>query len=266
MNGLRIIAHSIGMLVRNLDQVLRLGLLPMLITTVVGSAILLSGGYSVTTFMDEAAIESMLQSSRGWAVYASVMTIYLVGTLWIIVSWHRFVLLEEYPRRWLPPFRFNRMLAYLGNALRLGFLAILAIIPILVVLGILIGAFGDKPHPAFFFMHLLLVLVGSILFYRVIAILPAAAIGKPLKLRAAWAATQGATGAITIVVFLGWLINFLVNFLLVNFLIGALVGSTSLMLWPLSLVAGFLTLFFNASLLTTIYGHYIEGRALGPAD
>lgn len=250
------------MLVRNWDQVLRIGLLPMIILAVAAPGLLSIGGYSVVAISDETAIEAMLQSGLGSVLFALVMVIYLAGSLWIIVSWHRFVLLEEYPQGWLPTFRFIRVLAYVGRALQLGLVMACLMVPIILVFVVVTEVFGQVGASAILMPVLMLVfsMVIVMVFYRLLPLLPAAAVGAPLMLAEAWLATKGASGTFIIVAILGTIFGTALNMLNMTSIL--LVGSSPLLLWSVSHITGFLITFFNASLMTTIYGHFIEARAL----
>jgi hypothetical protein len=97
-----------------------------------------------------------------------------------------------------------------------------------------------------------------ILMYRLVVIMPAAAIGKPIGLKDALEATRGANLDIAVLLVTLFLANFAVQIVggLIVFLV-PVVGIVALV------VCGFIFALTGVSVLTTFYGHYIEGRPIG---
>ena len=126
MKSWSIFAHSFGMVFRNLKQALQIGLVPVVIAFVGVFAALSYIGVSVSVLQDEQALGLLIANS--WMVFFATWVFVMIMMLWIVTSWHRFVLLEEYPQGWVPPFRFDRILSYIGHALMLGILMMIAMI------------------------------------------------------------------------------------------------------------------------------------------
>jgi hypothetical protein len=107
----------------------------------------------------------------------------------------------------------------------------------------------------------LLVVVGWVFIvisiYRLTPILPAAEIGKPLKISEAWAATRGSGWALFLTLIIAAIVQSLMQLVAGLFLaVFAPLGVVFLLLAILVMTL------VNVSILTTLYGYYIEGRPL----
>jgi len=256
MLGWMIFRHSMGMVTRNLGSAIRIALIPALIGVFVMIAGAMMTGVSMETFVNEQAMQQMLTEQGLGAVFLPLLLIFLVVFViefWVFVSWHRFILLEEYPTGWVPTFRTDRILAYFGNVILLGLIAVGSGIALMLVVSI-VGAAGGGLAAAVMFVFLIAIIVAT---YRLTPILPAAAIGKPLKVSEAWDATRGSSWAIVLV---------LVLIFIVQFLIQIVAGFSMMIFAPLGFVFLLLSMLvmtlLNVSVLTTLYGHYVEGRPL----
>ncbi|NIZ60615.1 hypothetical protein DL239_06455 [Sedimentitalea sp. CY04] len=253
MKGWSIFSHSVGMVTRNLSEAMRVALVPVLIGFVLIAALVMTSGLSMDTMTDEAAMEQMFQEDGVGAFFLTFslsILVFFIMELWIFVSWHRFILLEEYPNGWVPEFRFDRILAYAGRGIMIGIIVMLLWIPAMILTFLLgplaiIGVLGT-------------VLFMVVLIYRLVAILPAAAIGRPLTIGQAWEATRGSSGTILVLM----VVIFLAQILL------QVVSGLSMMVFPplgiaFQLFAALVMSLVNVSILTTFYGHYVEGREIG---
>lgn len=244
MKGLHIIRHSIQMILRNLLDILRLGLIP--VAVVVGSvAALFALVFATASEQGPGAGATLL--------FIAVFLIAVACSLWFIVNWHRFVLLEDYPKGWIPPFHGDRMASYVGHALMLSLIMFLAMIPLFLsqlFLAQVGSVFVASGGVAIFF------LVMSVLGMRLSVILPAAAIGKPLTLKDAFHVTKGANWTICVVMFLLAGCHFVVSILIGLLSAGQMAALALVLAVPVQL---FLTI-LPVSILTTLYGHYVEGR------
>lgn len=250
MKSWSIFAHSFGMVFRNLKQALQIGLVPVVIALVGVFAALSYLGVSVSVLQDEQALGLLI--SQGWMVFVGLWVFVMTMMFWIVTSWHRFVLLEEYPQGWVPPFRFDRILSYIGHAIMLGILLLIAMIPAAIVMA---GLSPVSPVLAGVFA-VILMFAAVVGLYRLLPVLPAAAIGKSLKIKEAWEATVGETWTIVGLLFIGFLFQFLLNIMAALFVLVPIIG-------PIFVYAVLLVMsLVNVSILTTLYGHYIEGRPI----
>lgn len=254
MLGLEIFVHSVKMVLRNLKEAMQVSLVPALMGSVAAVLLFFLFDNPQKQFADATA------SSPDPAAVATILgflfcllIVMLVVMLWIVVSWHRFVLLEEYPTGMFPPFRFDRVLAYFGRLLMLGVLALILYFPA----SLIMGAMAQTSVLVGILFWLALVIFLSIGFYRVSPILPGAAIGKTLTLSQAWQSTAGASGAIAVLVILSVLFQMLLQFLSSLLLFIPIIGVLIVVFANMLIVP-----LINVSILTTIYGVFIEKREL----
>ncbi len=242
----KIFKHAISMLLRNWQDVLRIIALPMAL----GVALLLAvfGNLAVGHDLMDGAV-------RGPGMAMPLLTSLAIAglSLWAAVNWHRFVLLEEYQQGWVPPLRVDRILSYFGHALILAVLLLLGAVPGIVI-NVIVGMTSS----------FLGVIVGIALFvvmvvasYRLSVIMPAAAIGRSLPVRRAWEATKGTTLTIGGLVLLSFALSFLLQVLIaiLSFVLPVVGGL-------ISVVVSCFTSLLGLSIMTTMYGVYIEGRSL----
>lgn len=243
MKGWTIFTHSVGLAARNWKEALKIFLVPVALCValfvVIGGSIGLTAGDEPTGSV---------------ALLLLILPLVFVVIFWSVVSWHRFVLLEEYPTGWIPPFRFDRILSYFGHGLLLGLVALVLMVPVIALMA-LFASIGGEVLSIIIVIPAYIALV--VIMYRLIPILPAAAIGKPLKLMESFNATKGATGAIIVLL----LVLFGVN-LGVQLAVAALMAIFPPLGILFSLAASLFLSIVNISVLTTFYGHYIEGRSI----
>lgn len=152
------------------------------------------------------------------------------------------------PAGWLPPWPGPAVSGYLWRSVLLGLTVGLAAVPVAVLSAVLL------PPVA---MLALTVGVASFIFFRLSPILPAIALGKPLGFRAAWQATAGAAG--TIAGLAGLMILGSLALQIPTMLSG---DPNSLLSLVYSVVVGWFAMMIGITLLTTVYGHCVEGRGL----
>lgn len=246
--GFQIFLHSVRMVFGNFKEVLRISLVPVLIAAVMLTAAFL---------LIEDQIGAPYDLSAGPAATSGVVPFLIAAlfgggfvSLWIIVNWHRFILLEEFPKGWVPRVHFGRILSYLGHSLQIGLIFLAGMIPILLI-GALLG--GLSPIIALFFG-----ICAALILWRIIIILPAAAIGHPMKIRHAWEATAGHWGTITALFFISILFQTVIQLIFAGLQYLMPVVGTFLILLP----SVFILPLINVSILTTMYGVFVEGRSL----
>jgi len=176
-----------------------------------------------------------------------------VAGTWVAVAWHRYVLLEETSGP-VPPFHGKRMLAYFFTALGIG-------LAVGLVAGLVIGLVGLLTFNLMplFFVAVFVILVGAIwVFYRLSPLLPAAAIGESLGVKAAWAATAQISGAVLVAVLILAIsaigIGLVIVFGLFPISISLGMAMIAVLQWAYSMV--------GISILTTVYGISVQGRSL----
>ncbi len=254
--GHSIFLHSIRLLFSNFAVALRISV-PLMIVVVVGTiggaVLLASSGVSVAPRGVPAAIFYLFP---GPAIVYFVAV--LVAGLWVVVAWHRFVLLDEAPGPLLPTWRGDRILAYFIKSLLITALVFLAG----VVMGIVVVAIGAVAHgswPILLPLSLALYAVVVLISYRVSPMLPAVAIGEQMTFGDAWRATKGASDEILILAVESVIASAVIS-LPIYVLPANLVGSLLSMVWSAGVT--WLTTMVGVSILTTLYGHFVQGRAL----
>jgi hypothetical protein len=245
MAAWRIFIHSVQMIFNNLPQVVRIVLVPMGIGIAVIALFAVLG-----VSMDGTDAEG---ATGGQIVGMILLALVLIGlALWVVVAWHRFILLAEYPQGWVPMLRTDRMLSYIGHSLWLGLVMMGLMLPLFLVVGVI----GGLVPLIVTIVSVVVIVAANVVFFRLSTILPAAAIGKPLTLKAAWAGTEGSSVTILILVLILGAAQFALQLLLGLLLLAPVIGAVLMVLG--TVVSGLV----NISVLTTLYGYYIEKRAL----
>ncbi|WP_323784160.1 hypothetical protein [Leisingera sp.] len=257
MKGWTIFSHSVRMVIRNLNHGFRIAAGPVLIGVAIVFALLASAGLPLTLLGDQQALLQALAAGGFGLTLLVVFLVIIAVQIWVFVSWHRFVLLEEYPSGLLPAFRGDRILAYVGKSLLIALVGMAIMIPAGVAAALLSSIAGQGAAIVIIPAYIVLVLFLLVTIYRLTPALPAAAIGHSLKLREAWQKTRGTTGAIILLVLLIGLMQLLLQ----------LVASLSMAVFaPLGVVflilVSLITTLVNVSVITTFYGHYVEGRPI----
>ena len=242
MTGWKIFSHSVFLLKHNFKDAVRISwplILVMVSTLALGGSADLAENLSATQPMSGADV--LLQLAMAVA-----------GT-WVAVAWHRYVLLEETSGP-VPPFHGKRMLAYFFTALGIG-------LAVGLVAGLVIGLVGLLTFNLMplFFVAVFVILVGAIwVFYRLSPLLPAAAIGESLGVKAAWAATAQISGAVLVAVLILAIsaigIGLVIVFGLFPISISLGMAMIAVLQWAYSMV--------GISILTTVYGISVQGRSL----
>ena len=218
-------------------------------------------------FLDQQKMQAaMMAGTLPWGKIAVWILITLICGLWIVIGWHRYVLMNEFPRI-LPSFHGQNMATYFGKTVLLTLIFIPVAIGAAIVATILIGMpmiamnRGDAPNMAVIaVLGILAALVYLIpvvwIGYRLAPLFPAAALGRPMTLGQAWAATKGQNVTILLlglISIFGVLILGLPSFLF---------AGQPILAQAYSFIIGWVQMLVGASIITTIYGHFVEGRSL----
>jgi hypothetical protein len=249
--GIDIFVHSVRLVLNDWRTALRISIVPYLITAVPS---LLFG----LLFPPNPA-DPMGAAAGAGALGLISLVLYVGAFLWLAVTWHRYVLVDEVPRRSVPPFNQARMGAYFMRSLIIFGILLLISIAMMLVSAVAAMIF----LPLAFIVSIIFYMVMAAVSYRLSPMLPAAALDRTMTVQEALAATDGANTQFIILAVVSVLAALVINLpvLLFAFLggFGALLG----LLW--SLVTGWVIMLVGISLLTTIYGHFVEGRAIPKA-
>jgi hypothetical protein len=254
MFGIRIFLHAVRLVLGNLSAALRISAALMAVQFVV------IFGLGAGAMLPGPGLSDPVRAAAYPFGAAIVGGLVMIATgLWIAVAWHRFILLEEAPTGPLPAFNGAAIGSYIVAGLIFALVLIAVAIPFSLLAGLLLGPFVPAAggEPGF--------VVGLLLFatvylpvawvgYRISPILPSAALSRRLPLKEAWYAT-GTSGAAFVVL---TLVTILASYLLTApaQVLPGILGQ----LW--AFLANWIMLLVGVSILTTIYGHYVEGRAL----
>nr|WP_283254957.1 hypothetical protein [Marivita sp. GX14005] len=237
------------MVIANLDQALRLSLLLYLVQS----------AYTLYAFLNPPemiAAEGDAPAVPGGEDVTAILllgTFAIVASLWIAVAWHRFALSGERVQGWLPRFHGSEILAYLGRSLLIGLLVVIGILAVSIPLGILSAGLPGLIG----LMTLAIVGAAAYLFFRLGVMLPAAAIGADLRLAEAWAATRGQSGPILVLALI--VVGASVLIQLPSFFND---DPSSIINLVYALVMNWFATMIGISVLTTLYGYFIEGRSI----
>lgn len=257
MSTLPILRHAILQIIRQPLDVLRIFFLPMAATFLL---VKLSGlAFTLSPFYLNIAIA---RGQMPWGRLAVVTLVTMLIGLWAAAAWHRFILLAERPRGFWPSVPWPTYLAFVRRGLVVGVLILIIIFAASVVYGVVLGvASGITKRPPGFVAHaiglclFLPILVQSL---RLAVALPGAAIQSGHSLSGIWKHMSD----------LFWtLLGLLIVLMILRYLAGELLSALGLT--PLTtqglIVAGVLEslqIILSLSIVTTLYGRYIEGRPL----
>lgn len=246
MTGWMIFRHAVLMVLRNWRQALQISGLLYAVLAIFE----ISLGGAAKGHIGPDGI--MMSPAIGLSMIA-VTAGYVILSIWIAVAWHRYVLLEEMPEGWFPKWHGGPVASYLGISILITLLISLAA----AIVGFFLIKTFTVAMPGMTIAIILMIVAAGVAFFRLCSMLPAAAIGEPIKMAEAWHQTRGLTGAILLIVLLQF---------------GLMVGLqiTSNLMMFISPVLGFVaqiavnwfTTIVTASLLTTFYGHFVQERPL----
>lgn len=258
MIALKLVTHSLSMVWRNRLDAIRVAS-PLIATTLI-TQLYLFFALGVNPLLGE-DVDFTAAGGAG----AVLFVLYALGAIagvWTYVAWHRFVLLADYPRGVCLPIPVARGLAYFGISLLVTLIAALIGAVLGVGFGFVGGAIDGILSNEVGVMTALGVTLAALvvipLSLRLAVMLPAAAVGEKLGLKAAWAATRGAGATL-----LGAAILLTLAILAVVVPVGAIAFALPapiniLLALPFSMFATLV----GVSFLTTLYGYYIEKRDL----
>lgn len=250
MKGWQILKHSLRQVFGNLSGALRVSAVLYLAQIAVGLA--MGAGIAWRGGMGPGMMDSGMLAG-----FALALAVAVLSSLWIAVSWHRFVLLDE-EATLIPGFRGDRIWAYLLRSLAYAVILVMAGALWGMIVGAALGTFLMGNRIAWMMtMGLVVYLPVMVVGLRLTADLPAAALGADVAFLSGWRATAGHTQDIAVLVVLLLALSFGVT-ILGAFVFG-LIPVVS-MVW--GLVIGWLQMMVGVSVVTTLYGHYIEKRDL----
>lgn len=249
MIGWKLFIHSVNMVLHNIPQLLRIFLVPALIALAI--AYLAIGGLLGDVGLQARGFDGGMFFSVLWRIVGLWLVIGLICA-WTVVAWHRYVLLEEHPQRWIPALHKAEMGNYILGLIKLFLIGILFYSVLAFIGPAFVQSLGMVG------LYLLLAAGGliAIFMFRFALVLPAAALGKPIGVSESSALTTGAFGTLFV---LGVC---LFGLQLVAELILFLVADAVLIAMVLDIAFSVVLAVLNISALTTLYGYYVEKRPI----
>lgn len=245
--GWNLFKHAVSMVSSNLAQAVRISL-PWIILIV---ALVLGGAF---LFRKMVATESPpMQTFATFGVFGVIVAVIIIGSI-IAIQWHRYILLDELPRGYFKGWRKLNYWGYTKQILKVSLYLIV------------ISYFGSvlialvTPEETQFLTPVILSVVLSFVYLRMSIGFTAIAMGKTgLSTGASWRISKDFREVLFVNAVLLALLNALPRFL--SF---ALTGPEFLSFIPdlMSLATMWFSMMVGLSLLTTLYGHYIEKRAI----
>lgn len=257
VQGWRLFAHSLRQLFGNFGSALLVSALPCLLQVI---TIVLFIYWLSTRGSPE--VMALMRGGLFWSpAFLALLVVMITTSLWIAVSWHRYILLGQKPGLVTTPHP-GRMAGYFGKGLHMTFVLLL---PLALLVAILPFVIGPNLGPRFLAENRLMVLLGlfaitavfGVLSLRLATVLPGAALRSGVRFYSGWHATRGRSGAI-------------LSLFLITVAATATVSAIGNLLFDgnpfvtlgWSAATNWLFLMVNLSILTTLYGHYVEKRPL----
>ena len=250
MLAINILKHAFLQVFGNMRQVVNISLLPLLIQ-----------------FFGTIAVAVMtLQTTGDASFFMSLLlaVFLLLPFVWIAVTWHRFVLLND-PQPILPQLPMTAVLRYIGTAVLVGILLLVPLLVAALLSQVMVQMLGSAGVIVTLLVGLIAVLAFMVISLRLSVALPAAAIGAPDAITTAWKATAGHTGTFLLLSILMALPQIPLNMI-------ALVQTgpeasvvIDILLMLLIIAATWIYTFVTLSVLTTLYGYFVEKRLLRTA-
>lgn len=247
MTGFILFQNAVLRVIRNLDEALAVSGLIWIAILIV--QILAFGAVDVETLASGDP-----QAVSGKTLWVLLMTnvVMAVGSCWIAVEWHRYVLEGKRPTSAFPSWSGGRVWGYLMLSIVIGIMVGLAVV---VFATVLLSLFGSILTQTFggLFVIVLIGLPAVFLFFRISPVLPAVALGQKLSIGEAWQATKAHSAVIFQAVILA--IALLIVF---QFIAPVFGGGILALLYEL--LAGWFLLMVNVSLLSSIYELAMRGK------
>lgn len=246
MQRAELFAHSLRQVTGNLRGALRVSLVPY--------AVQLSAGLLI------AGQAGGLSNELGPVTWHDLLSlgVSLFTSLWIAVAWHRYILRNEMPRGLVPPVKGAAIWAYFLRSLGYGLMLVALGLALGFVMAMVAGILRLQSFAALLLVSALVVyLPVGVVAFRLMTALPAAALEVPADFMSGWRATEGRAGPI---------LGMTVIFVTANFAVGLIreqvFADLHILVLGWDAIVGWFFTMVGASILTTLYGHYIERRRL----
>jgi len=257
-NALAILTHAIRMLLHEPGTTLRV-IAPALLgvlASVIAAAILVPDALiaiqsTPDTFVAPAPSSAML------LLFLSIAG--LIGYALMAILWHRYVLINGADEGGHIKAGFSVLLGYLWRAIILALVQFLIAIPVGIAIAVF-GGMGAAMSGGLTVFLVVGVLAGIFFIWvalRLSVVLPAAALGQTMRITESWQVTATISNALWGVAVLLALMNLVIS-LISNAILPDGIGMSVIMQTLIFIIEGLVFI----SVLTTLYGHLVEGRSL----
>lgn len=257
MLGFRLFWHALAMIFRNFRTALKVSVVPFVLLLGIGI-----GAVAIVPF----DFEQGSSPGPGDVLLLLVIPIFIllvvpVILIWIAVGWHRAILLNEAPAMLWPRWQGAANWQYFKSAF-VYFLVLFAIaLPAYLILLSIFPIFDAQARRVSvqnliivgLFAHALVLYFA----YRFGPVLPSAALGHRMTLGQAWQATSGANAALLVLIGLTALLYWVPAGA-----IQALATVAPALAEVLNIAVQWVLFVFGISILTTLYGYFVEKRPL----
>ncbi|CAN1560806.1 hypothetical protein MCELHM10_02636 [Paracoccaceae bacterium] len=257
MKGVAIFLHSLRQVTGNLPSAIKVSALPYAVQFLV--TFFLTRPDKIAAMANDPA--AMMAGGPSLIAQLLSFLVIFATSVWMAVAWHRFVLRNESPSSFVPPIDPDRMLGYFLRSLGVGVICFLLLIVFGFVAGLVGGAVAYATGSTFILLLVVAILVYFPVFviaYRLMTALPAPAVADEAgPFMAGWDATKGQNETFIGLGVISALVIFANGFIVFN-----LVGASTVLFLAWTLAFNWFATMVGLSILTTLYGHYIEKRAL----
>lgn len=243
MKAWEIIRHACLQITGNFAGVLRISIVLFALQSIVK--------FMVRSHTSEMA--TMQQENLG-STSLLVFAVYIFTSLWIAVAWHRYILIGEISNSYLPNLKLSRLSNYFWRGSLLALIAAGSAIFLIIFAKFVVTSMGGEIYDL---VILLLFFPGFYFACRISPILPAAAIDRSITIKQAWRSTRNST-SVFVTLFIVMIIFIIIGYALYEHNL----SDPSFLSITGEIVVGWLGFIFGISTLTSIYGHYTEGRNL----
>ncbi|ADO43810.1 hypothetical protein [Ketogulonicigenium vulgare] len=255
--GRETVRHGISMVLRNWRQALAVSVGPALIGIACLFGLQFATGVDVFGLMTYSPGPEEVPSFEELLTALIIFVVFIFISAWTAVSWHRFVLLEEYPGL-LPRIPQNELAGYMWKTIVVSAMLVLILVPVSAVIGIMMMGLVFLPS----------IIVGTLggfaitlvvmwLSLRFGLVLPAASVGAKMGVFQAWRATNPVSGQIFVIAVIVTLLN-----VVLSLIVSVFDGISPMLSFGLNIGVLWFSTLLGLCLLTTLYGVLVEGREL----
>ena len=249
-----IVRHAFVIVFGNWREALRASVIPFVISIALIAVMLTVTGVPLQTNIG-LNLEEIANPGAIFVVVLASLALMMFTFSWVAVTWHRFILLEEYPAN-VPVVADRPIGAYLRRTLMIVLQMMAFVVPLsFVIMPILIGLLENPVMLATVSIAFNVLL--SYVWLRVSVSLPSVAVGQPMGSIDAWAKTSHISQTI-----LGTALIMIVLNFVASMVFSLALGPIPIISTIASLAVQWISMMVGISVLTTIYGHVIEGRPL----